>query len=64
MVERGAAGIWGLPRQRYHSSNFANGEILEVRLRLIASAVGFGNPLIAGRKGCDQSRRAGISGGD
>lgn len=34
--------------------NFANGEILEMRLRLIACAVEFGGPLIAGRKGGDQ----------
>ncbi len=30
--------------------NFANGEILLKRLRLIACAVSFGGPLIAGRK--------------
>ena len=39
------------PRQGYHSWNFAHGEILEMRLRLIASAVGFGGPLIAGFNG-------------
>jgi hypothetical protein len=34
--------------------NFANGEILAMRLRLIACAVSFGSPLIAGGQGCDQ----------
>jgi hypothetical protein len=41
-------------RQGYHEWNFANGEILAMWLRLIACAVGFGGPLIAGGKGCDQ----------
>ena len=41
------------PKQGYHQWDFANSEILLMRLRLNACAVGFGDPLIAGGNGGD-----------